>query len=128
MSSSGALRVEILGVEGCPNVAPTQALVVRVARELGLEPAVDVVEVPDAEAAAALRFLGSPSVRVNGVDVEPGAEQRAEHVFSCRIYRTADGLVGRPSAEWLRDALARTARRSGVGTPSAAAACLRALG
>lgn len=102
-------QVEILGFEGCPNVAPTRALVERVARELALEPVVEVVDVVDAEAATKLRFLGSPSVRVNGVDVEPGASERSDHVFSCRVYRTPDGLVGQPSEGWLRDALVRAA-------------------
>jgi hypothetical protein len=102
-------RVEILGFEGCPNVAPTHALVQRVARELALEPVVEVVDVADVEAAVMLRFLGSPSVRVDGVDVEPGAEARSDHVFSCRVYRTADGYSGQPNEGWVRDALRRAA-------------------
>jgi hypothetical protein len=103
-------RVEILYFEGCPNHAPARALVERVASELRIVPEINVVEVPDAEAAPQLRFLGSPTVRVDGRDVEPGAEARGDFVFACRMYRTERGFSGQPDAGWIRDALARSAR------------------
>jgi hypothetical protein len=102
-------RVEILYFEGCPNHEPSQALVERVAAALGVEPELELVEVADAEAAERLRFLGSPTVRVNGVDVEPGASGRDDFVLSCRVYRSAHGLAGQPDERWVRDALARAA-------------------
>jgi hypothetical protein len=104
-------HIEILSLDGCPNVLPTQALVEQVVRELELEPLIEMIDVPDAESAERLRFLGSPSMRVNGVDVEPGADERHEYVFSCRVYRTPQGYAGRPAEEWLRAAL-----RNGAGT------------
>ena len=102
-------RVEILYFDGCPNQESTRALVERVAGELDLEPEIDFVEVPDPDAASELRFLGSPTVRVNGRDVEPGAEERRDFVFSCRVYRGERGLGGQPDAGWIRDALAEAA-------------------
>jgi hypothetical protein len=103
-------RVEILYFDGCPNYEPARALVERIAADLGVEPAVDLVEVPDLDAARKLRFLGSPTVRVNGRDVEPGAERRREFVMSCRVYRTEQGFSGQPAEAWIREALA-SARR-----------------
>lgn len=100
-------RVEILFFDGCPNAEAARDLVERVARELEIEPEIQVVEVPDTDAAERTRFLGSPSIRVNGVDVEPGAEERTNYVLSCRVYRTADGVFGHPHETWLREALAR---------------------
>jgi hypothetical protein len=102
-------RVEILYFDGCPNHQAARILVERVAAELRLEPEVDLVEVPDADAAARLRFLGSPSVRVDGRDVEPGAEERRDFVFSCRVYRTEHGLSGQPDPAWVREALSKAA-------------------
>ena len=102
-------RVEILYFEGCPNHEPARALVERLAGELRVEP-VDLVEVGDPEAAVALRFLGSPTVRVDGVDVEPGAEERRDFAFSCRIYRS-DGVASeQPAESWVRDALVEAAK------------------
>jgi hypothetical protein len=98
-------RVEILYFEGCPNHEPALALVERVAAELGMEPEIELVEVPDAESAAHHRFLGSPTVRVDGRDVEPGAEERRDFAFSCRIYRGESGVPEQPQESWVHDAL-----------------------
>ena len=103
-------RVEILYFEGCPNHEPALALVERVATALGVEPEIELVEVPDAESAAHRRFLGSPTVRVDGRDVEPGAEERRDYAFSCRIYRGEDGVAERPQESWVHDALVEAAR------------------
>jgi hypothetical protein len=96
------LRVEVLFIEDCPNYAGARALVERVARELEVEPDIRLIEVEDADAARALRFLGSPTIRVGGRDVEPGADPRAEFVLACRVYR---GTSGQPEEAWVRDAL-----------------------
>ena len=96
--------------EGCPNHEPARALVERLARELDVEPEIELVEVADPGAAAALRFLGSPTVRVDGVDVEPGAEQRRDFAFSCRLYRSDGGASEQPEESWVRDALIEAAK------------------
>lgn len=102
-------HVEILYFEGCPNHEPARALVEQVATQLGVQPQVELVVIPDAEAAAELRFLGSPTVRVDGRDVEPGADERHEFVLSCRVYRSEHGFSGQPPEAWIRDALAQAA-------------------
>ena len=99
-----APTVELLYFEGCPNVEAVRALVQRVAADEGITPTVRLVEVTP-EDAERLRFLGSPSVRVNGRDVEPGADLREPFVFACRVYRTPTGFSGQPASEWVRAAL-----------------------
>ncbi len=54
--------------------------------QLGLSADIREVEVRTPEDAERLRFLGSPSVRVDGKDIEPGADSRKEYGLSCRIY------------------------------------------
>jgi hypothetical protein len=98
-------RVEILYFEGCPNQEPARLLVERLAGELGIEPEIVLVEVADPDRAVLSRFLGSPTVRVDGVDVEPGAEKRRDFALSCRIYRGERGLSDQPDERWVRDAL-----------------------
>ncbi len=93
--------VEILSFEGCPNADAAVSLVAEVSSELSVEPDIRVVTVVDAEDAVRNRFLGSPTVRVNGVDVEPGADGRTEFVMGCRVYRTAGGYAGTPDATWV---------------------------
>lgn len=100
--------VEVLTFEGCPHAQPALELVERVVDELGLEAAVRRVDVPDLETAKTHRFLGSPTIRVNGRDVEPGADKRSDFVLSCRVYRVDGSLKGEPDERWLRDALIAT--------------------
>ena len=100
------MKVEVLTFEGCPNALSARELVERVLAESRIPVDVAYVNVPDPEAAERLRFLGSPTIRVKGSDIEPGADQRTEYVLACRIYRTERGATGVPDARWLRDALA----------------------
>ena len=102
--------VEVLYFDGCPNHAPAQALVERVSAEVGLSVELKLVDVADPDTAVRERFLGSPSIRVDGRDIEPGADARSEYVLACRVYRTETGTSGQPDERWLRDAL-RSSRR-----------------
>lgn len=93
--------IEVLYFSGCPNHEPTVALAREVVRELGLEAELREVPVETAEEAEALRFVGSPTVRVNGRDIEPEARKVQEFALSCRMY----GSAGVPPKELLVAAL-----------------------
>jgi hypothetical protein len=108
-ATPGDPLVEILYFDGCPNHHPAIALVERVSRELGIKPELRLVNVPDQQAAQRLRFLGSPTVRVGGVDVDPGTEDRDDYALSCRVFRTEAGFSGQPDEQWVRDALLQEA-------------------
>src|SRR3954462_6906747 len=91
--------------QGCPHAEPALELVRRVLAETGIAATVRRVDVPDADTAMVQRFLGSPTIRVNGRDIEPGMHERDQYVLSCRLYRTERGMQGEPDERWLRDAL-----------------------
>jgi len=100
------VNVEVLTFEGCPNAQAARELVARVVADVAPEAEIGEVVVPDVETAERLRFLGSPTIRVDGRDVEPGADARTAYVLACRIYRTEHGLSGVPDERWVTDALA----------------------
>jgi hypothetical protein len=102
--------VEILSFAGCPNHHGAIALVERVSGQVGLDPEIRVLDVPDQEAAQRLRFLGSLTIRIGGRDVDPHAGDRSDYALSCRVFRTETGITGQPDAGWVRDALLREAR------------------
>jgi hypothetical protein len=105
--------VELLDFEGCPSIDRVVPVVAPLAEAAGANVVRRRVETP--EEAEAQRFLGSPTVRVDGVDVEPGAEQRSDYGLKCRLYQTAAGLTGVPEQAWVRDALQRaTSSHHGV--------------
>lgn len=98
-------RVEILYVDGCPHYAETAQHVRALLEQEGAVAEVELRCVDDEEDAQAARFLGSPSVRVDGRDVEPGADRREDFGMKCRLYSTAEGLRPVPPEAWIADAL-----------------------
>ncbi len=104
------MKVEILYFEGCPNHVPALEMVRRVLDREKIEAEVRRIEVVDEKSAEAVRFLGSPSVRVDGVEIEPGREDDAPF-YGCRTYTVAGKTVGVPPEEWLVDALRRGIRQ-----------------
>jgi hypothetical protein len=99
------LTVELLYFDGCPSHERLMPTVRRLAEEAGAELTLVRVETP--EQAQAVRFLGSPTVRVNGDDVEPGAALRTDYGMKCRLFRFAGTQSPTPPEEWIRAALAR---------------------
>jgi hypothetical protein len=97
--------VEVLTFQGCPNRDAAIALVERVGRQLASNAEVRVIEVPDQQTAEQTRFLGSPTIRVDGYDIEPDADRRQEFVHACRLYQGQHSLRGLPEEAWLRQAL-----------------------
>ena len=66
---------------------------------------IDDIDASRPEVAARLRFPGSPTIRVDGLDVEPGFQDPLDYAPRCRLYRTEHGLVRVPAREWVEAAL-----------------------
>ena len=98
--------MEILAREDCPNRGMALVVVERVVDETGIPAEIEVVEVSSDEDAEAYRVLGSPTVLVDGRDVDP-APLYSDYSADDRIYRTHRGPSGWPEPEWIRDALLR---------------------
>jgi hypothetical protein len=100
------VKVELLFFDGCPGYEELLPSLQRLAAGAGAPVEVRRVETP--EQAETLRFLGSPTVRIDGRDVEPGAETRSDYGLKCRLYRDASGGHSRvPREAWLQAALRR---------------------
>ena len=96
------MDVSLLYFDDCPNWKLADQRLAAIAAERP-DVAVTRHRVETAEEAERLRFHGSPSILVDGVDVF--AEPDAGVGLSCRVYRTSDGLAGTPTMEQIRDAL-----------------------
>lgn len=107
------MRITILSVPGCPNVALVRE---RITAALGRRSAeVELVEVREESEAARWGMTGSPTVLLDGVD--PFAAADAPASVSCRLYRDTYGRTqGAPSVQALRQALSSvSSRRTAAG-------------
>jgi hypothetical protein len=94
------MKIEVLYFEVCPNYRPALDRLRSVLRQEGLSAEVSEIVVNDEAAAKALKFIGSPTIRVNGLDIEVDSRTVEDPAFACRRY--ADGS---PSEEMIRSAL-----------------------
>lgn len=101
--------VEVLYVEHCPNFLAALALVERVAADLGVDAEVRATMISDQAAAERARFVGSPTVRIDGRDVDPEGELAGEYTLECRLYWHEHRLAGYPQERSVREALRRAA-------------------
>jgi hypothetical protein len=103
------MNVEVLYFSGCPTYERLLPRLRELVAEAGGDPAtIETRRVESAEAAERDRFLGSPTVRVSGQDVDPGATTRDDFGLKCRIYRSEEGQSPAPPEQWIRAALSET--------------------
>lgn len=97
------MRIELLYFEGCPSWEEGLKNLEAALKEEGIASAVDRIKVDDDEEANRLKFLGSPSFRVEEQDL--WQEERDTYSLSCRVYATPNGIKGWPTVEMLRTRL-----------------------
>ena len=102
-------KVELLWFEGCPNHPTARQMLEEVVAEVAPGTRIADVDATDPAVAVRVRFPGSPTIRVDGRDVDPTYIDPGDYTPRCRLYRTAAGLRGLPERGWIVDALARGA-------------------
>lgn len=75
------VEVRVLFSEGCDNTPPTLDLIEKISSELGIEIDLKMVPVESQDQAKQWKFLGSPTVQVNGLDIEPTARSATAFGF-----------------------------------------------
>ena len=108
------ISVESLWSSGCPNHEAADVILRDALQECGIATPITRIAIEDEEAGRRLRFPGSPTIRINGRDVEPGYDPAgcADCTPRCRLYLTDRGLTGVPPRDWIEDAV-HSARPSG---------------
>jgi len=91
--------------EGCPSHPEALELLQDVLRERGIEEPIELREVFTLEDAVELEFPGSPTIRIDGRDVDP-AGATDPPALTCRVYRLPDGRPSPvPSRQQLEEAV-----------------------
>jgi hypothetical protein len=85
-------KVEFLWWRECPSWERALEDLREAMREGGLDPeAIELIEIDTDSDASRERFVGSPTIRVDGRDVEPAPDEPVG--LNCRVYRRRDGRV-----------------------------------
>ena len=96
------MKIEVLYVSNCPNHAVALERLREILSAESFKKIVSGVLVRDAEMAQSLKFPGSPTIRINGQDVEPQSGKDTTFGLMCRLY--SDGS-GAPSTQRIRAAI-----------------------
>jgi hypothetical protein len=103
------MTVELLFWDGCPSHPEALDQLRRILDEEHVAASIDLLEVTSDEQAQRERFIGSPTIRIDGEDVTPPSESE-QFTLSCRVYRTRDGRISPlPDPEDVRAAIRRAA-------------------
>ncbi|MBC7113329.1 MAG: DUF2703 domain-containing protein [Candidatus Methanomethyliales bacterium] len=98
------MKIRFLYIKGCPNAEPSLNLLKEVLRDKGLYEKIEVKEIESEEDAKKYHFLGSPTIQINGLDIEMD-RRNDPPVLGCRVYRTDRGYSGVPPRELIVRAL-----------------------
>ncbi len=99
------MQIEILGFAGCPNFVPAVQRTRAALNRAGVHAEINEVQIESNVAANDSAFLGSPTVRVNGLDVEIAARSSTHFGFSCRTYVVNGIRHGTPPQAWIEAAI-----------------------
>ena len=97
-------KVELLWFADCPNQATARRMLQEVIAELVPGTQIRDLDATDPATAERLRFPGSPTIRVDGYDIDPSYVDPGDYTPRCRLYRTDAGLRGLPERRWVVDA------------------------
>jgi hypothetical protein len=100
------MRIEVLYVPGCPNYGPAVQRLQAVLESQSLQAEIRGVPIRSEDQAKALLFPGSPTIRIEGEDVEQ--RETVAPSLACRLYANRSGV---PSEELLRVAISNAKRR-----------------
>jgi hypothetical protein len=103
------MRVSFLYYEECPSHDVALERLREVMAEEGISKEVEIFKVETEDQARELRFVGSPTIRVDGQDIDPPIDSR--YGLTCRAYRLEDDRISPlPSKDMIRRALGSVAK------------------
>jgi len=104
MIETAPVKIEFLYWEECPSHGEALARLREVLNKAGIGTPVELIHVGTDDQAVAMKFPGSPTIRVDGADLFPVPHEVVG--LTCRIYHTPEGRVTPlPSKDMIRSAL-----------------------
>ncbi|HHV75078.1 MULTISPECIES: DF family (seleno)protein [Thermoanaerobacterium] len=98
------MEISFLYFEGCPNSDSALKLLKEVLSEKNIKDDVDIIKIESQEDAYRYNFLGSPSIHINGEDIEK-ERRNDEPLYGCRVYKVNGRNSGVPPKEMISKAI-----------------------
>ena len=105
------MQIDLFISPGCPHAEDARQLVEVAIAESGAAATFTVHTIADYETARARRYFGSPTIRIDGVEVEYAEREPEEFSTGCRYYNTAEGWQPLPRKELILRGIARARQR-----------------
>jgi hypothetical protein len=99
------MRIKLLYFDGCPSYEHALRNLRETLAEEALDPIVELINVISPDEAGRLRFLGSPTIQIDGVDLEGPEAVKTGAGYGCRVYEDGGQMCGWPSKDQIRAAL-----------------------
>jgi hypothetical protein len=99
------LKIELLYFEGCPGHEPALNALKDVLKEEEVGASVKSINVNSDDLVINHRFLGSPSIRIDGMDIEIESRSINDFGQKCRIYDNNGVPSGIPPKNMIRQAI-----------------------
>ena len=99
------MKIDLLWFDDCPNHHAATELLQETLDEFGVTEQIELIKVPDLETGVKTKFPGSPTIRINGQDIDPTYEDTGDYGPRCRVYMTSEGFKGVPEKAWITDAV-----------------------
>ena len=104
------MKSQFFYVDDCPSYRQALRNLKKALQLEHLPVEVEMIQVADPADAQTQRFIGSPTIRIDGVDVEGPEAETHGYAYGCRVYAGDGQTVGWPSVERIRQALRRDTR------------------
>lgn len=92
-------------MEDCPNWQSALEDVQAVLRGKGKSAEMVLTEVSSQDEAQQLKFLGSPTIRINDTDIEWDVPENGPFGLQGRVYDIEGAILGSPPREWIDAAI-----------------------
>lgn len=99
------MKIELLWFKDCPNHKPAEVMLNEVLLENSIDVEIERIEVPDLETGNRVKFPGSPTIRINRIDVEPDWEVCDDCTPRCRLHIAENDFSGLPRRDWIENAI-----------------------
>ena len=96
------MKIEFFYFTGCPSYIKTLENLKEILAEKKIKAQLELINVKSPQEAQRLGFQGSPSIRIDGTDLDGKKEG---YSFNCRLYKINNQLTGIPSKEYISERL-----------------------